>query len=291
MTVDAADYAGLNETELMKCEREIARRHMGRFPWFMVVWAFANMAVWLSLWPLVLYGFLPLWAGFLIATVNMTLVYLPTHDAQHDIIARPGERLRWFNEFLGHATSWMIASSFEVLRQTHLEHHRYTNDPALDPDYATSARGAWHAIWRSIRERQPDGERGKAYEECLTRIGRSDLLLHAAAYNLVYLAVLCVAAWSGYGLEAFFLWWLPLQLAFIYIDFFLSWAPHHPAEATGRYRDTRAFRSRLGNVLSLGMQYHIVHHLHPRIPLDRNPAAYRELRPILEARGCRLDGI
>lgn len=28
------------------------------------------------------------------------------------------------------------------------------------------------------------------------------------------------------------------------------------------------------------------HHLHPYIPLTRTPAAYREMRPILEARGA-----
>ncbi|HEX7884348.1 MAG TPA: fatty acid desaturase, partial [Phenylobacterium sp.] len=72
---------------------------------------------------------------------------------------------------------------------------------------------------------------------------------------------------------------------------FLSWAPHHPAKELGRYKDTRGFRSRLGNILTMGMQYHIIHHLYPRMPLMRHPAAFRALRPILVARGCRLDGI
>ena len=83
-------------------------------------------------------------------------------------------------------------------------------------------------------------------------------------------------------------WVLPLVLAFVYIRFFLAWAPHHPGKRQGRYRDTRAFKSRLGNLLSLGMQYHIVHHLYPHIPLSKTPAAYRELKPILQQRGCDL---
>ncbi len=37
------------------------------------------------------------------------------------------------------------------------------------------------------------------------------------------------------------------------------------------------------------MQYHIVYHLHPYIPLVRTPAAYREIRPKVEACGCDLD--
>lgn len=37
------------------------------------------------------------------------------------------------------------------------------------------------------------------------------------------------------------------------------------------------------------MQYHIFYHLHLYIPLVRTPAAYREIRPKVEARGCDLD--
>ncbi|MBT6573052.1 MAG: beta-carotene hydroxylase, partial [Gammaproteobacteria bacterium] len=47
-------------------------------------------------------------------------------------------------------------------------------------------------------------------------------------------------------------------------------------------------KSRLGNLLSMGMQYHIIHHLYPRIPLSLTPAAYRELKPILQRRACNL---
>ena len=54
-----------------------------------------------------------------------------------------------------------------------------------------------------------------------------------------------------------------------------------------RYRNTRHFKYPLGNVMALGMEYHIIHHLHPGMPLNRNPAAYRELKPVLDARGCR----
>ncbi|MEO1489189.1 MAG: fatty acid desaturase, partial [Pseudomonadota bacterium] len=246
------------------------------------------LAVWLSLWPLVFAGWLPLWAAFPIATINMALVYLPTHEAQHDIIARPGTKLRWLNELVGHATSWMLVYPFEVLRVTHLDHHRHTNDPALDVDISTKANGPWHAVWRTIANRQPSAKRNHDYAAALHRAGRTDLIVLSLAYKLGHIAILGALAWNGYALEALFLWWLPYQIAITYIIFFLSWAPHHPFGEQGRYRNTRSWRSRLGNVGSMGMQFHIVHHLHPYIPLHLTPAAYWEMKPILEARGCRL---
>ena len=291
MTVSASDHAAPRSADLMRLEREIARRHSGMFPWEIVVWAFTNLICWLALWPLVMLDILPLWAAFALATVNMMLVYLPTHDAQHDIVARKGQPLRWLNELVGHATSWMLAAPFEVLRQTHLEHHKHANDPLLDPDYSCHAPDRLSAIWRCIQHRQPGGQRERDYGNCLTRLGRDDLILQSVAYKVGHLVILCTLAWSGHAIEAALLWWLPMHIALSYLNFFLSWAPHYPGNTSGRYRDTRAFRSQLGNIGSMGMQYHIVHHLHPYIPLTRTPAAYREMRRLLEARNCQLDGI
>jgi beta-carotene hydroxylase len=62
-------------------------------------------------------------------------------------------------------------------------------------------------------------------------------------------------------------------------------------EEKGRYRDTRAWRSPVGTIASMGMEYHIIHHLFPKIPLLQTGPAYREMRPLLEERGCRIDGL
>lgn len=275
------------QQDLMRAEREIARRHIGKFPYLAVIWAFGNVAVWLSLWPLVMMGVLPLWAGFIIATLNIMLSYLPSHEAQHDIIARPGEKLRWLNEAVGHISIIPLVLPYRVARATHLEHHKHTNDPALDPDYNVTSPNAWMAIWNSIRHRQPGFP--DAYGDTLERIGRTDLVLDGVLYYLVYYFTLFGLAWSGHAFEAALLWWLPRHIALTYIQFFLSWAPHHPGQHQGRYQNTRSFRSTLGNIGSMGMQYHIIHHLHPRIPLYRTPRAYWEMRDILEARDARLE--
>ncbi|MEM9086487.1 MAG: fatty acid desaturase [Pseudomonadota bacterium] len=283
-----SDLSQLSDKELKRMELKIARKYSGKVPWIAIIWAFVNMAVWLSLWPIVFMDILPLWAAFPIATINMALVYLPTHEAQHDIIARPGTKLRWLNELVGHSTSWMLVYPFEVLRVTHLDHHRHTNDPELDVDITVNARGPWHAIWNIIAERQPGAKRNSDYAAALYRANRLDLIALSVAYKVGFIAILGALAWNGYALEALFLWWLPYHLAITYIIFFLSWAPHHPGNETGRYRNTRSWTSKVGNLGSMGMQFHIVHHLHPYIPLHLTPAAYWEMKPILEARGARL---
>jgi beta-carotene hydroxylase len=281
------DLSTLSEAELIRMEREIAARHIDKFPYFAVAWAFTNFAVWLSLWPLVFMGIIPLWLGFIIATVNIALSYLPSHEAQHDIIAKPGSKLRWLNQLVGHVSIIPLVLPYRVAKYTHMEHHKHANDPEKDPDYATHASGPLDAIWKSLYYRQPRAAGGlNAYGDALHRIGRSDVVLDGVVYQIIHFSILFALAWSGFALEAALLWWLPRHIGLTYIQYYLSWAPHHPGEKTGRYRDTRSFRSILGNIGSLGMQYHIIHHLHPRIPLYRTPKAYWEMKPILEARGC-----
>ena len=281
---------GMSEKEALRIEREVAARHLDKFPWGSVIWAFANFACWISLWPLVFFAGLPLWIAFPIATANITLSYLPSHEAQHDIIARPGSRLRWLNQLVGHMSTIPLLLPYRVAKLTHMEHHKHANHPDLDPDFSTHADGPMQAIWKSILNRQPRSQGGlNAYGEVLMRLGRPDVLIDGVVYRIIFFAILIVLAWSGHAIEAALLWWLPQHIALTYIQYYLSWAPHNPGMSTGRYRDTRSFRALVGNIGSMGMQYHIVHHLHPRIPLMRTPRAYWEMRDALEARGCDVE--
>lgn len=272
-------------------EKAIADQFIGGVPWVMVAWALANTTLWLALWPLVLGGTLPLWAGFLVATLNVTISYLPSHDAQHHIYAPEGSRWHWLNEAIGWYALIPLALPLSVLRLTHYEHHRHTNDPELDPDYPMNAASPRAAFFRAIVKGQPRYER---YGAALQRLGTpaaKRATLHAMLTKVGLYGILAALAWSGYVWEALLLWWLPLKIGGTYINFYLSWAPHHPMKEQGRYRDTRAFRSIWGMIGSSGMQVHIVHHLYPTIPLSRNAAAFRALRPILEERGCELGGM
>lgn len=283
------DLSNLSDAELMRLEREIARRHIDKFPYLAVVWAFANLACWLAMWPLVLTGIIPLWLGFVIATLNVMLSYLPSHEAQHDIIAKPGSKLRWLNQAVGHLSTIPLVLPYRVAKLTHMEHHKHANHAELDPDISSAASGPLAALWKTLTSNQPRAEGGfNAYGKTLERMGRPDVIFDGVIYNIVFYFTLFGLAWSGFAIEAALLWWLPRWIALFYIRYYLSWAPHHPANEQSRYRNTRSFRSILGNIGSMGMQYHVVHHLHPRIPLYRTPQAYWEMKPILEARGCEV---
>ena len=278
----------MTNAELDLLEKKSANKYINKDPRRADTKGLGSVGIWLSLWPLVIFGYIPIWLGFLIASFNVTLSYLPSHEAQHNIIAGEGEPLRWLNELVGHLSVIPLVTPYRMLKYTHYEHHKHTNNPELDPDYDVHAKTDWHFLWKSILNRQPESGRNNAYPESLQRTGKEKVIVDGIVFQGIYLATLFSLAWSGFAIEAALLWWLPKHIGITYIEYYLSWAPHHPGKKQGRYQDTRGFKSYVGNILSLGMQYHIVHHLYPRIPLSKTPAAYRELRPILERKGCDL---
>lgn len=288
-----ADWDAFSDEQLNVMERKIAGKYMHVFPWIAVVWGVGNCLVWLSLWPLVLMDIIPLWVAAPIAILNVMLAYLPSHEAQHGIIGRKGQRWHWLNELVGHMSLIPFAQPYRFLRYTHMEHHAHANDSELDPDYqvASSAKNKIDFLKQALLARQPGSTSNLSYTNTLNRIGKSHIILDALAYNLIYTCILFGMAWSGHAIEVALLWWLPRHITITYVNYYLSWMPHRPAEQQGRYQDTLPFKSRLGNLFSMGMQYHAVHHLYPRIPLTLTPAAFREMRPILIRKGLDTRGL
>jgi fatty acid desaturase len=272
-------------------ERAIVKKYIGGFPWLMVIWGLGGFLLWVSLWPLAYTGQIPLWLGSIVATVILSACYLPTHEAQHGNIARPNTPLRWFNELVGHVSVFPLIFPYRLHRAIHLKHHAHSNDVERDPDMYMKADSIWGAVKNAWLSKQP-GHAGALADNVLEdNPNKERLVLEAILVTRLAWILMALLAWGGFALEVLMLWWIPRQVAGIYTPVTLSWAPHHPMKETGRYLDTRGWKSPVGTILSSGMEYHLVHHLFPSIPLNKTPAAYRELKPLLEAEGARLNGL
>ncbi len=84
------------ERECKREEAAIARQYLGRVPWEMVAWG-----------------------------------HLPSHEAQHSIIATEGSRLRWLSELVGHLSTIPLLLPCRIAWITHEQHHAHANDPNL----------------------------------------------------------------------------------------------------------------------------------------------------------------
>ncbi|MXO60216.1 beta-carotene hydroxylase [Altererythrobacter salegens] len=276
---------------LRKDEREIAARWMAD-PKQMRIYTVVTLgcfAFWVALFPLCMMDIVPLWFGFAFSTFIAAVGYVPSHEAMHHNIGRLGTKYHFWNEAVGQVATLILIFPFSMARLMHMHHHYHCNHPENDPDYTDGADNWWKAWIKTWLNRQPGADGSiHHYKRCLERIGtpeahialRDTMLLQLG--SMFFMFALC---WSGYAFEAAFLFWLPRHLGLSYIRYWLSWAPHHPRDGLDRYTNTRVFRTWVGHWMSLGMQYHIVHHLYPGIPNHATKYAYYEMKPILEARG------
>jgi len=272
-------------------EKAIAEKYAADFPLLMTIWGIAGPSIWLALWPLIYFGYMPLWVGGIIATIIMAYTYLPCHEAEHGNIGRPNSRLRWLNELIGHANGFIITLPYSLHRTMHMKHHAYTNEPGKDPDTFMSADNVWQALRKGVDSLQP-GRPTFINVDLLDDTPKSKQLILEAFFILTLTwAGITLLAWTGFALEVLILWWLPSRIAGIYIMVTQAWFPHHPGTETGRYRSTQGRKIPFGLVLTGGMEYHLVHHLFPTIPLNRTPAAYRELKPLLKEKGMELNNL
>ena len=263
-------------------EKAIAKSLSQRFQWEMIAIGIGQAAIFLSLWPLTLMGFIPLWAGFLIATLCACLAYLPSHEAQHGNYSRGNPKKRWIDSLVGNFTLITLIYPYEILRVTHMKHHAYTNHPEKDPDYDNQHASSVAKL--AIQVLDGTSVDYSKYEEVFAEDAAFQKgFKKGALIGLTYRAVLMIAVFL-LPLHTLFLWWLPAKLGTVYTTTFFSWYPHLKTEQ-GRYKDTRFWQHWMPRYINHSMQLHFIHHLHPSIGHFDEPKAIEALKPFLIARG------
>ncbi len=263
-------------------EKAIAKSLSQRFQWEMVAIGMGQATIFLSLWPLTLMGYIPLWAGFLIATLCACLAYLPSHEAQHGNYSRGNPKRRWIDSLVGNFTLITLIYPYEILRVTHMKHHAYTNHPKKDPDYDNQHASSVAKL--AIQVLDGTSVDYSKYEEVFAEDAAFQKgFKKGALIGLTYRAVLMIAVFL-LPLHTLFLWWLPAKLGTVYTTTFFSWYPHLKTEQ-GRYKDTRFWQHWMPRYINHSMQLHFIHHLHPSIGHFDEPKAIEALKPFLIARG------
>lgn len=279
--MSAASAPGPASVDLSRqAELSVAKRFMGRIQWEMILIGCLQASVWLVTFGLALSGRISLGVGFAVATACALFAYLPSHEAQHGNLSGRKKGREWIDTAVGHFSLVTIAASFEILRATHMKHHKHTNDPLLDVDAYTMGDHWWDAaiaVQTGMRKEviQRHMESDPKFAEAVQRG-----ILVQKGYALLTLIFVFF-----FPLETFFVWWLPRRIALSYLSVYFSWYPHYPGSETGRYRDTRFWQIRLPRFFDQSMQTHVIHHLYPTIPHWDEPKAMEALRPFMVERG------
>ncbi|MEA5420762.1 fatty acid desaturase [Spirulina sp. CCNP1310] len=228
----------------------------------------ANCGFWLWGWPH--------WLCFCCTLLALHVSGSIIHDACHN----GAHANRIVNATLGHISALILGFAYPVFTRVHLQHHAHVNDPENDPDHWVSTGGPlWLIAPRFFYHEMFFFQR---------RLWRKYELLEWFLSRAFLLGIVWLSLQYDFFSYIVTYWFMPAGFVGIALGLFFDYLPHRPFEERDRWKNARVYASPLLNLLILGQNYHLVHHLWPSIPWYKYEAAYQLTKPMLEAKGSPL---
>ncbi len=225
----------------------------------------SNFGYWLWEWPH--------WLCFSINTLALHCSGTIIHDACH----QSAHRNPIINSILGHCSALILAFAFPVFTRVHLQHHGNVNHPKDDPDHYVSTGGPlWLIAVRFL------------YHEVFffqRRLWRNYELLEWFISRLIIVSIFYISIqyhFLGYILN---FWFIPAFIVGIALGLFFDYLPHRPFVERNRWKNARVYPGKVLNILIMGQNYHLIHHLWPSIPWYNYQPAYYLMKPLLDEKG------
>ncbi len=236
---------------------------------FLGGYALATITIWQwyqGNWPL------PVLVGFAFLSLHMEGTVI--HDACHNA-AHPN---RWVNQAMGHGAAILLGFSFPVFTRVHLQHHSHVNDPKNDPDHIVSTFGpVWLIAPRFFYHE---------YFFFKRRLWRRYELLQWSLERGLFITIILAGIHYNFMNVIYNLWFGPALMVGVTLGIFFDYLPHRPFLSKSRWKNARVYPSRVMNLLIMGQNYHLVHHLWPSIPWFEYQPAYNATKKLLDQKGC-----
>ncbi len=224
-------------------------------------------------------GTLWLWPAMLVHGVVLISLFAPLHETIH----RTAFAARAVNEGVAFVLGALILLPHEHFRAFHFEHHRFTQDPARDPElttpkprtirqwlWAVSGLPYWIGHARLIAGQSL----GRVSETFYKSDGQRAVVVREARLLLAIYAVVLAASLATGSSAALVLWVGPALLGQPFLRLYLM-AEHTlcPLDPGDMWRNSRTTRTNAAvRFLAWNMPYHGAHHAYPGVPFHALPA-------------------
>jgi fatty acid desaturase len=215
-------------------------------------------------------GALTLSWTILFNSIASYMCFTVAHEASHSSVCSN----RKLNDWAGRVSISLLEPGpfFLMLRYVHMQHHRFTNDEVKDVDVYTGTGPRWllpfkwltldvmyfkYYLKPEVFMKRPKAERREFYLAIL--------------FGVTVVSAFTLAGWLEYYLLLFF---IPTRIAKLFIVATFDFLPHYPHEAHAKDEPFRCTSNRVGmewllTPIFLYQNYHLVHHLYPRVPFYR----------------------
>ncbi|MEX1107642.1 MAG: fatty acid desaturase [Dongiaceae bacterium] len=219
--------------------------------------------------------------------IALTFLFAPLHETIH----RTAFRSRVLNDAVAIFCGLPLLLPRVWFRQFHFAHHRWTQDPARDPELdpprpSTIRAWLWHVTglpyWIAAFRGLIVHATGRMPEPYIVARDQAGVVREARMFLAVYAAVILLAAATGWLGTLVLIWIMPALLTQPLLRLYLL-AEHGGCPfGPDKLRNTRATRSNvIVRFLAWNMPFHAEHHTFPGVPFHALPALHRQLRPHL----------
>ncbi len=207
--------------------------------------------------------------AFLALHIEGTVIHDACHKAAHPI--------PWINQLMGHGSAILLGFSFPVFTRVHLQHHMHVNDSKNDPDHIVSTFGPiwliaprffYHEVFFFQRKLW------KKYELFQWGIERS-----------IFITIILAGIKFDFMNLIYNLWFGPALMVGVTLGIFFDYLPHRPFRSKNKWHNSRVYPSKFMNILIMGQNYHLIHHLWPSIPWFEYKIAYEKTKSLLDLKG------
>jgi fatty acid desaturase len=225
-----------------------------------------------------------IWPAMLVHGVVLVFLFAPLHECIH----RTAFKSRALNETFGFVAGLLLLLPREYFRAFHFAHHRFTQDPARDPELASPKprslpRWLWQASGLPYWIAGIRGILGHALGRMPETFYANDrqrraVILEARIALALYAAVAILSIWTGSN-AALLYWIVPALLGQPALRLYLM-AEHTLCPLSDdMLENTRTtYTNGLVRFLAWNMPYHAEHHAFPAVPFHRLPEVNRAIR-------------
>lgn len=219
-----------------------------------------------------------------INTIAAYVLFTCMHEAGHLNISGKHHSLRWIDELVGWLSGIPLFAPFYLFKVIHFRHHAHTNDPHKDPDHWLASKGLVSLLFHSATIFPVYMIRGAQLllgKKKITKNVKKELRIGFIGL-LILMGLLVVGGFTIGWNKVLTLWIIPAVIAQAFLALTFDWLPHHPHEEKARYKNTRIHDIPGLSFLFLGQNYHLIHHLYPRIPFYNYKRTYIDIKDELK---------
>lgn len=228
----------------------------------------------------------PFWQILLLPQgILLIFLFAPLHECTHRTVFRSA----WCNDAVAALCGWLLLLPPAWFRHFHLNHHRFTNNPARDPELAVAKPGNRAAylihlsglpVWAGQIQVLLGNTHGRAADSFIPRKARNRVALEARWFLALY-----VIAFAAMGGQLLWLWVVPALLGQPFLRAFLL-AEHMacPETANMLANSRTTLTTAAVRFIAWNMSYHAEHHALPAVPFHQLPAFHRHTRAHLKVR-------